>query len=63
MITSSQSIRSATLQDTVALAELVNFAGEGLPLYLWTKMAKTREDPWSVGTARARREQGSFSYR
>lgn len=63
MITTSQSIRSATLQDAVALAELVNFAGEGLPFYLWTKMAKNGEDPWSVGTARARREEGSFSYR
>ena len=63
MITSSQLIRSANVQDAVALAELVNFAGEGLPLYLWTKMAKNGEDPWSVGTARARREEGSFSYR
>jgi ribosomal protein S18 acetylase RimI-like enzyme len=63
MITTSQSIRSATLQDAVALAELVNFAGEGLPFYLWTKMAENGEDPWSVGTARARREEGSFSYR
>ena len=26
-------------------------------------MAKNGEDPWSVGTARARREEGSFSYR
>lgn len=63
MIAPSQSIRSATLQDASALAELVNFAGEGLPLYLWTKIAKSGEDPWSVGRARARREEGSFSYR
>ena len=63
MITTSQLIRSATLQDAVALAELANFAGDGLPFYLWTKMAKNGEDPWSVGTARARREEGSFSYR
>ena len=63
MITSPPLIRPATLQDTQALAELVNFAGEGLPLYLWEKMAKDGEDPWSVGRARAGREEGSFSYR
>jgi len=51
------------MHDAAALAELVNFAGEGLPLYLWTKMAKEGEDPWTVGQARARREEGSFSYR
>lgn len=63
MIASPQSIRPATPQDAGALAALVNFAGEGLPIYLWTKMATSREDPWSVGRARARREEGSFSYR
>lgn len=57
------SIRPATLQDAPALAELVNMAGEGLPLYLWAKMAQEGEDPWAVGQARARREEGSFSYR
>ncbi len=63
MIESSQSIRPATSQDVGALAELVNFAGEGLPFYLWTKIAKVGEDPWSVGRARAGRAEGSFSYR
>jgi ribosomal protein S18 acetylase RimI-like enzyme len=38
-------------------------AGEGLPLYLWTRLAGTGEDPWEVGRRRAMREQGSFSYR
>jgi ribosomal protein S18 acetylase RimI-like enzyme len=63
MIAHSPSIRPATLQDASALAELVNFAGQGLPLYLWGKMAEAGEDPWAVGRARARRETGSFSYR
>ena len=63
MVTSSPSIRPATPQDSAALAELVNFAGEGLPLYVWAKIAKDGEDPWAVGRARAAREQGSFSYR
>jgi ribosomal protein S18 acetylase RimI-like enzyme len=57
------SFRPATKADAPALAELVNFAGEGLPLYLWTKLAKPSEDPWDVGRARAAREEGSFSYR
>jgi ribosomal protein S18 acetylase RimI-like enzyme len=63
MTPSSISLRPATLQDVQALAELVNIAGEGLPLYLWKKMAKDGQDPWSVGRARAGREKGSFSYR
>ncbi len=55
--------RPATKEDAAALAELVNYAGEGLPLYLWTKLAKEGEDPWAVGRARASREEGAFSYR
>jgi len=55
--------RPATKADAPALAELVNYAGEGLPLYLWTKLAKGGEDPWAVGRARAEREEGAFSYR
>jgi ribosomal protein S18 acetylase RimI-like enzyme len=59
----AHSMRPATLQDADALAELVNIAGEGLPLYLWTKMAGDEQDPWSLGRARAQRNEGSFSYR
>jgi ribosomal protein S18 acetylase RimI-like enzyme len=55
--------RPATKADAPALAELVNYAGEGLPLYLWTRLAKDGEDPWDVGRARAAREEGAFSYR
>lgn len=33
------SIRSGRREDAAVLAELVNYAGEGLPLYLWGKMA------------------------
>jgi ribosomal protein S18 acetylase RimI-like enzyme len=45
------------------MAELVNMAGEGLPLYLWTSMAVEGQSPWDVGRERARRESGGFSYR
>jgi ribosomal protein S18 acetylase RimI-like enzyme len=55
--------RPATKADAPALAELVNYAGEGMPLYLWTKLARDGEDPWNVGRARASREEGAFSYR
>ena len=45
------------------LAELVNRAGEGMPLYLWGQMAAPGEAAWHVGRRRASREEGSFSYR
>lgn len=54
--------RPATKEDAAILTKLVNMAGDGLPLYLWTKMAEGG-DPWEVGRQRAQREQGSFSYR
>jgi ribosomal protein S18 acetylase RimI-like enzyme len=45
------------------LAELINFAGEGLPLYLWGRMAEPGETAWEVGQRRARRDVGGFSGR
>lgn len=55
--------RRATAADAPALAELVNLAGEGLPLYLWERLAEPGETAWDVGRRRARREEGGFSYR
>ena len=49
--------------DAKALAELINFAGEGLPLYLWDRMAEPGETAWDVGRRRARRDVGGFSWR
>lgn len=49
--------------DAPVLAELVNYAGEGMPLHLWTGMAEEGQSGWDVGVARARRETGGFSYR
>jgi ribosomal protein S18 acetylase RimI-like enzyme len=60
---STSLIRPATLADAPILAELVNYAGEGMPLYLWSKMAAPGESAWDVGRKRAAREEGSFSYR
>lgn len=56
-------IRAARPDDAHALAELVNMAGDGMPLYLWSRMARPGEDPWDIGRDRARRDQASFSYR
>jgi len=54
-------MRLATAADGVALAELVNFAGEGLPLHLWRTLAGPDGDPWAVGAARqaAQAEKGN----
>jgi ribosomal protein S18 acetylase RimI-like enzyme len=55
--------RRATIEDAPVLAELVNYAGEGLPVYLWSTLAVPGETAWDVGLRRAAREEGSFSYR
>jgi ribosomal protein S18 acetylase RimI-like enzyme len=45
------------------LAEFVNYAGEGMPLYLWGQIAEPGETAWDIGRRRAARGEGSFSYR
>jgi hypothetical protein len=57
------SFRPARREDAAILAQLVNIAGEGLPLYLWGNLAGPGETAWDVGRQRAAREEGSFSYR
>ena len=57
------SFRPAAPSDAPALAVLINFAGEGLPLYLWERMAEPGETAWEVGRRRALRDSGAFSYR
>ena len=56
-------VRPARIEDADVLAELVDYAGEGLPSYLWDKIAGPRETAQEVGRKRAARETGSFSYR
>ncbi len=55
--------RPARPDDAEALAELIDFAGEGMPLYLWEKMTEPGETAWDVGRRRAKREDSGFSYR
>ena len=55
-------IRDATVEDGALLADLMIMAGDGIPLEVWTTLARPDERPIDVGRARARRPEGSFSY-
>ncbi len=63
MVDIAPPLRRAARADAPVLAELVNYAGEDLPLYLWQKLAAPGESAWEVGRKRAERDSGSFSYR
>ncbi|HEX7026895.1 MAG TPA: hypothetical protein VF268_06610 [Gammaproteobacteria bacterium] len=47
--------RRAVRADAPVLAELVNMAGEGLPLYVWSQMAEGGNSPWDIGRERSGR--------
>jgi GNAT superfamily N-acetyltransferase len=55
--------RGATWEDAGTLAEFVEFASEGLAVYLWSKMAGDGGDPWRIGRERVGSEMGKLSYR
>ena len=52
MVPLQQPFRVANDADAYELAELVNFAGEGLPLHIWSGIAQGSQDPWDVGRSR-----------
>lgn len=56
-------LRCATAADARAIASLMAIAGEGIPTWLWSRAAKDDQDPLFVGTERAARPDGNFSYR
>ncbi len=56
-------IRPAKPEDAVHLAELVNLAGEGMPLYLWEQAVGLGQDPWAHGRKRAVTQGVGFNYR
>jgi ribosomal protein S18 acetylase RimI-like enzyme len=56
-------IRAARPDDARDLARLIEIAGAGIPTWLWSGMAEPGESPLDVGTRRAMREEGGFSYR
>ncbi|MGQ4877240.1 GNAT family N-acetyltransferase [Billgrantia sp. LNSP4103-1] len=55
-------IRKARTGDAPKLAELMNMAGEGIPAYLWERLAEPGEDVMSYGAQRVARAEGGFSY-
>jgi ribosomal protein S18 acetylase RimI-like enzyme len=56
-------LRRAARKDARALAELTEFAGVGIPGYLWSLQAKEGQPPIEVGIERVLREDANFSYR
>jgi ribosomal protein S18 acetylase RimI-like enzyme len=56
-------IRPARKSDAIALAALIDIAGEGLPAFLWNGMKSREQSVFEFGRARALREQGNFSHR
>ncbi len=63
MIVINSSYRRATRADVDDLAQLVEFAGEGLPLCLWTQLAGPAGNPWDVGRKRVGSDTPGYSYR
>ena len=55
-------IRQATPHDAPALAKLIDIAGEGIPAWLWQRQCQKGQVPLDIGIARAKREEGGFSY-
>ena len=52
MVKLTPPFRIAVEADAMNLAELVNFAGEGLPFHIWSGLARNGENPWTIGRDR-----------
>lgn len=61
-ILDTSSIRQATKEDAADLAKLIDIAGEGISSWLWAQKCRDNQAPLDIGTERARREEGGFSY-
>lgn len=59
---SSPLIRQASVEDAAALARLIDIAGEGIPNGLWSRVCENGQTPLEVGTERAQRPSGGFSF-
>lgn len=55
-------LRAATRDDARTLTKLIDIAGEGIPNWLWSRMATEGQTPLEVGEDRARRDTGGFSW-
>ena len=56
-------LRPARKSDAVALAALIDIAGEGIPVYLWYLMKAPKQSVFEFGRGRAARDEGNFSYK
>lgn len=56
-------VRPATPADAADLARFVDMASEGLARRFWAEIAEPGEDVLAVGTRRAARDEGAFSWR
>lgn len=56
-------VRPATSSDAQDLAKLIDIAGEGIPHWLWSQNTAENRTPLEIGTERAQRESGGFSYK
>ena len=56
-------LRPARKSDAVALAALIDIAGEGLPVHFWSQMKEPRQSVFEFGRSRAARDEGNFSYK
>jgi ribosomal protein S18 acetylase RimI-like enzyme len=55
-------MRRATAGDVDDLAQFVEFASEGLALYLWSRMAGRGRDAWAVGRERIRSQASPIHF-
>lgn len=60
--TMTTSIRQAVAADAHQLAKLIDIAGEGIPSWLWQKSCQDDQSPLDIGTQRAQRLEGGFSF-
>jgi ribosomal protein S18 acetylase RimI-like enzyme len=56
-------LRDARVSDARRIAELIDLAGEGIPLWLWAQDASGDQTPLDFGALRAAREGVNFSFR
>lgn len=55
-------VRPAAEADSRDLAALLDMAGEGIPAYIWSSLAKPGETALDVGAQRAAARTGSFAH-
>lgn len=55
-------IRAAEIRDAWRLAQLMDLAGEGIPMYLWRESAGPEGHPLEVGARAVSGTDGGFSY-